>query len=250
MLKIEKLTKIYHRGQPDEIHALSELDLILDTGSFSVIIGANGSGKSTLLHALLGTVKPTSGKIMLDDNRIDEIPAYMRSRWISMVFQDPTKGTAPELTVLENFRLASLRTQKKGLSIGMNRFFREDTAEKIKKLGMGLENKLDLPMGNLSGGQRQALTLLMSVMDDTKLLLMDEPTAALDPKSAHNIMELADQIHREMGISILLITHQMKEALDYGNQLLFFKQGRVHEVVSGENKNTLTLSDLQRWFIA
>jgi putative ABC transport system ATP-binding protein len=248
MLKIEKLTKIYHRGEPDEVHALSEVDLALDAGSFSVIIGSNGSGKSTLLHTLLGTIKPTSGKIMLDECRIDEMPAYMRSRWISKVFQDPTRGTAPELTVLENFRLAALRTQKKGLQIGMNRSFREEVAEKLKGLGMKLENKLDQPMGNLSGGQRQALTLLMSVMDNTKLLLMDEPTAALDPKSAHNIMELADQINREMGITILLITHQMKEAIDYGNQLLFFKHGRIHEVVSGENKKGLELSDLHRWF--
>lgn len=248
MLKIEKLTKIYHRGEPDEVHALSEVDLALDAGSFSVIIGSNGSGKSTLLHTLLGTIKPTSGKITLDEHRVDEIPAYMRSRWISMVFQDPTRGTAPELTVLENFRLAALRTQKKGLQIGMNRSFREEVAEKLTELGMKLENKLDQPMGNLSGGQRQALTLLMSVMDNTKLLLMDEPTAALDPKSAHNIMEIADQINREMGITILLITHQMKEAIDYGNQLLFFKQGRIHEVVSGENKKGLDLSDLHRWF--
>lgn len=248
MLRIDNLTKIYHRGKPDEVHALSELNLRLEKGSFSVIIGANGSGKTTLLHALLGTIKATSGGIVLDENRIDDIPAYMRSRWISMVFQDPTRGTAPDLTILENFRLASLRTQKKGLRIGMNHAFRDQVAEKIKKLGMGLENKLEQPMGNLSGGQRQALTLLMSVMDDTKLLLMDEPTAALDPKSAHNIMELADEINREMGITILLITHQMREALDYGNQLLFFKQGRVHEVVSGENKKGLELSDLQQWF--
>lgn len=248
MLHIDKLTKIYHRGKPDEVHALSELNLMVEKGSFSVIIGANGSGKSTLLHALLGTINATSGTITLDENRIDDVPAYMRSRWISMVFQDPTRGTAPDLTILENFRLASLRTQKKGLRIGMSHAFREQVTAKIKKLGMGLENKLDQPMGNLSGGQRQALTLLMGVMDDTKLLLMDEPTAALDPKSAHNIMELADEINREMGVTIMLITHQMREALDYGNQLLFFKQGRVHEVVSGENKKGLEISDLQRWF--
>lgn len=248
MLSIEKLTKIYHAGSSDEVHALSGVNLNVAAGSFVVIIGSNGSGKSTLLHSLLGTVIPTSGNIKIDEQSLIGIPAYKRSRWISMVFQDPIKGTAPELSVLENFRLASLRTQKKGLSIGMNKIFKDEVAEKIKTLGMGLENKLDQMMGSLSGGQRQALTLWMSVMDDTKLLLMDEPTAALDPKSAHQVMELAKKINQEMGITILLITHQMKEALEYGNRLLFFNQGNIEKDFSGNNKSTLQLMDLQGWF--
>jgi putative ABC transport system ATP-binding protein len=248
MLSIENLTKIYHPGSSDEVHALSGVNLSVEAGSFVVIIGSNGSGKSTLLHSLLGTVIPTSGNIKIDEQSLIGIPAYKRSRWISMVFQDPIKGTAPELTVLENFRLASLRTKNKGLSIGMNKNFKEEVAEKIKTLGMGLENKLDQMMGSLSGGQRQALTLWMSVMDDTKLLLMDEPTAALDPKSAHQVMELAKKINQEMGITILLITHQMKEALDYGNRLLFFNQGNIERDFSDNNKSSLQLMDLQGWF--
>jgi putative ABC transport system ATP-binding protein len=248
MLSIEKLTKIYHPGSSDEVHALSGVNLNVAAGSFVVIIGSNGSGKSTLLHSLLGTVIPTSGNIKIDEQSLISIPAYKRSRWISMVFQDPVKGTAPELSVLENFRLASLRTKTKGLRIGMNKNFKEEVAEKIKTLGMGLENKLDQMMGSLSGGQRQALTLLMSVMDDTKLLLMDEPTAALDPKSAHQVMELAKKINQEMGITILLITHQMKEALEYGTRLFFFNKGTIEKDFSGDNKSSLQLMDLQGWF--
>jgi putative ABC transport system ATP-binding protein len=248
MLTIEKLTKIYHRGSSDEVHALSGLNLNVEAGSFVVIIGSNGSGKSTLLHTILGTVIPTSGEVKIDNQSLIGVPAYKRSRWISMVFQDPVKGTAPELSVLENFRLAALRTKRKGLQIGMNKDFKDEVAEKIKTLGMGLENKLDQLMGSLSGGQRQALTLWMSVMDDTKLLLMDEPTAALDPKSAHQVMALAQKINQEMGITILLITHQMKEALDYGNRVLFFNQGNIEMDFSGNNKTSLNLMDLQGWF--
>jgi putative ABC transport system ATP-binding protein len=165
-----------------------------------------------------------------------------------MVFQNPAHGTAPDLTVLENFRLAALRAGRKGLRIGINENFRKTVADKVATLGMGLENKLDQLMGSLSGGQRQALTLLMGVMDRTDILLMDEPTAALDPKSSQVVMQLADKINKEMGITILLITHSMKDALTYGNRLLMFHGGEIIRDLSKDAKKSLQLSDLQEWF--
>ena len=213
MIKIQHISKVYNKGQDDEVKALRQVDLTIEKGEFVVIVGTNGSGKSTMLNMLLGTSFPTEGSILINGANITSLPQYKRSQWISMVFQNPAHGTAPDLTVLENFRLAALRAQRKGLTIGINEDFRKTVAEKVSTLGMGLENKLDQLMGSLSGGQRQALTLLMGVMDRTDILLMDEPTAALDPKSSQVVMQLADKINKEMGITILLITHSMKDAL-------------------------------------
>jgi putative ABC transport system ATP-binding protein len=165
-----------------------------------------------------------------------------------MVFQNPAHGTAPELSILENFRLASLRARKKKLSIGINDDFRKTVEEKVASLGMGLEKKLEQPMGSLSGGQRQALTLLMGVMDKTDILLMDEPTAALDPKSSQVVMQLADKINKELGITIVLVTHSMKDALQYGNRLLMFHGGTILRDLNGMDKSQLQLSNLQEWF--
>ena len=165
-----------------------------------------------------------------------------------MVFQNPAHGTAPELSILENFRLASLRAGKKKLSIGINNDFRKTVEEKVASLGMGLEKKLEQPMGSLSGGQRQALTLLMGVMDKTDILLMDEPTAALDPKSSQVVMQLADKINKELGITIVLVTHSMKDALQYGNRLLMFHDGGIMRDLSSTGKSQLQLSQVQEWF--
>ncbi|MEY3245084.1 MAG: hypothetical protein RL253_235, partial [Bacteroidota bacterium] len=197
---------------------------------------------------LLGTQSPTQGNIIINNNDITALPEYKRSKWISMVFQNPAHGTAPELSILENFRLASLRARKKKLSIGINDDFRKTVEEKVASLGMGLEKKLEQPMGSLSGGQRQALTLLMGVMDKTDILLMDEPTAALDPKSSQVVMQLADKINKELGITIVLVTHSMKDALQYGNRLLMFHGGTILRDLNGMDKSQLQLSNLQEWF--
>lgn len=248
MIHIKNISKIYNKGNEDEVSALKDVSIEIPQGEFVVIIGTNGSGKSTMLNLLLGTQTPTQGNIVVNNNDITTLPEYKRSKWISMVFQNPAHGTAPELSILENFRLASLRAGKKKLSIGINDGFRKTVEEKVASLGMGLEKKLEQPMGSLSGGQRQALTLLMGVMDKTDILLMDEPTAALDPKSSQVVMQLADKINKELGITIVLVTHSMKDALHYGNRLLMFHGGTILRDLNGKDKAQLQLSSLQEWF--
>jgi putative ABC transport system ATP-binding protein len=248
MIHIKNISKIYNKGNDDEVSALKDVSIEIPKGEFVVIIGTNGSGKSTMLNLLLGTTTPTHGNVIVSHKDITALPEYKRSKWISMVFQNPAHGTAPELSILENFRLASLRAGKKKLSIGINDEFRKTVEEKVASLGMGLEKKLEQPMGSLSGGQRQALTLLMGVMDKTDILLMDEPTAALDPKSSQVVMQLADKINKELGITIVLVTHSMKDALQYGNRLLMFHGGTILRDLTGKDKAQLQLSSLQEWF--
>ena len=248
MISIRNLGKTFHTGMADEVKALRNLSLEIRDGEFVVIIGSNGSGKSTLLNLLFGSLFPDTGKILINGNDLTALPEYRRSRWISMVFQNPGNGTAPELSLLENFRLAALRTARKRIMPGIDEPFRNRVAAKVKELGMGLEHKLDMPMGNLSGGQRQALTLLMAVMDKPGILLMDEPTAALDPKSAALVMELAADINRRMGVSILLVTHSMKQALQYGNRLLLFREGNLVKDLNREEKQKLEPAELYGWF--
>jgi putative ABC transport system ATP-binding protein len=240
MISIQNISKFYNKGGEDEVIALKKVNLTVQKGEFVVVVGTNGSGKSTMLNMILGTSMPTEGSILINNTDITSLPQHQRSKWISMVFQNPSHGTVPDLTVLENFRLAALRAGSKRLKIGINENFRKIVAEKVAVLGMGLEN--------LSGGQRQALTLLMGVMDRTDILLMDEPTAALDPKSSQVVMQLADKINKEMGITIVLITHSMKDALSFGNRLLMFHGGEITRDISKGEKNKLQLSDLQEWF--
>jgi putative ABC transport system ATP-binding protein len=248
MLRIQNITKIFNKGKEDEVCALNNISLQINKGEFVVVVGANGSGKSTLMNLILGSYAPTLGQLLIDDQDITALPEYKRSKWVSMVFQNPAMGTAPDLSVHENFRLASLRTRSKKLTIGNDETFRRLVKEKITTLGLGLENKIEQPMGSLSGGQRQALTLLMGVMDKTAILLMDEPTAALDPKSSSIIMQLAEKINQDMGITIILITHSMKDALQYGNRLLYFKSGKIEHDLNADQKKQLQLSQLYEWF--
>ncbi len=248
MIRIQHLTKIFNAGKEDEVRALQDVSLDIQKGSFVVVIGSNGSGKSTLLNLILGSIFPTSGKIFINEHELTMQPEHLRTKWISMVFQNPGNGTAPDLSILENFRLASLRSTSKKMKIGIDNHFRLMVKEKISALGMGLENKLQQPMGSLSGGQRQALTLLMGVMDKTDILLMDEPTAALDPKSAQIILQLASEINKTLGITVVLITHSLKDALQYGNRLLLFKSGTVVKDLDEKQKQQLALSDLYEWF--
>jgi putative ABC transport system ATP-binding protein len=248
MISLHQISKYFNKGKPIEVCALKDISLHINKGEFVVIVGANGSGKTTLLNIIEGAEKPTTGTIEMKGKDVTPLPEYKRSRWVARVFQNPHNGTAPDLTILDNFRLAALRTRGKYLTIGINEDFRKKVQEKISDLGMGLENKTGQPMGNLSGGQRQALTLLMSVMDDTDILLLDEPTAALDPKSALVVMNLADKLNKVLGITTLLITHNLKDALQYGNRLIQLQEGRIVRDLNTEHKTGLMLQDTYTWF--
>jgi putative ABC transport system ATP-binding protein len=248
MISVQHISKVFNRGKPNELVALQNVSLEVNKGEFVVIIGANGSGKTTLLNVIGGAEIPTTGSVVIDDIDVTKLPEYKRSKWVARVFQNPNNGTAPDLTILDNFRLASLRTQQKSLSIGTNAAFKKKVQDKIAVLGMGLENKINQSMGNLSGGQRQALTLLMSVMDETHILLLDEPTAALDPRSALLVLNLANKLHSNLGIITVLITHNLKEALQYGNRLLQMSNGKIIRDLNAEAKPRLSLQEIYEWF--
>jgi putative ABC transport system ATP-binding protein len=232
----------------NEVTALRNINLHIDKGEYLVIIGANGSGKTTLLNILAGAEKASSGKVIINDKDVTNLAEFKRSKWIARVFQNPFTGTASDLSILDNFRLAALRTQQKKLTIGINDHFRKKVEAMIAKLNMGLENKIDVLMGSLSGGQRQALTLLMSVMDEANILLLDEPTAALDPKSSALILELADQLIREFHLTALCITHNLKDAQQYGTRIIQFHEGVLSRDIPAEQKSGVLLQDMYRWF--
>ena len=248
MIKLDHISNVFNKGMQNEVVALDDISLQIQDAEFVVLIGANGSGKTTLLNCIAGAIKPSSGKIVIDGHDVTGLPEYKRSKWIARVFQNPNHGTAPELSILDNFRLAALRTKHKGLRIGTHAKFKNEVAEKVKSLGMGLEKKLSQNMGNLSGGQRQALTLLMSVMDDTHILLLDEPTAALDPKSAALIMNLAEKLNREMGMITLLITHNIRDAHHYGTRLIQMQEGKIVKDIPKLEKAVLAVEDMYKWF--
>jgi putative tryptophan/tyrosine transport system ATP-binding protein len=248
MISLHKISKYFNRGKSTEVIALNDVSLQINKGEFLVMVGANGSGKTTLLNIIEGAEMPTAGRVEINGHNVTPFPEYKRSKWVARVFQNPSNGTAPDLTILENFRLASLRTKGKNLKLGIDEAFKKKVREKIAGLGMGLENKIDRPMGNLSGGQRQALTLLMGVMDHTDILLLDEPTAALDPKSALVVMKLASQLHQDLGITTVLITHNLKDALVYGNRLIQMQEGRIARDLNTKEKTALQSQEIYQWF--
>lgn len=248
MISISNLNKTFNKGQANEVRALHDIDLEISAEQFAVIVGSNGSGKSTLLNCIAGSILPTSGNIFIDETAVTFLPDYKRSHWIARVFQNPLSGTAPDLSILDNFRLASLRTSSKKLITGINSSFKKEVQNKISSLGMGLENKITQPMGTLSGGQRQALTLLMSIMDDCKVLLLDEPTAALDPRSAATVMETADKLINEYSLTAVLITHNMKEAFQYGSRIIQMSEGRIIRDLNREQKSALLHTEIYEWF--
>jgi putative ABC transport system ATP-binding protein len=248
MISIKQATKIFNKGKANQVDAVNGIDLRITDGEFLVIVGSNGSGKTTLLNLIAGTILPTSGSIEIDGNDVSNMPDYRRSQWIARVFQNPLSGTASDLSILDNFRLAAIRTKPKGLSIGINEGFKKDVKEKIATLGMGLEKKIDQPMGTLSGGQRQALTLLMSVMDDCKILLLDEPTAALDPRSAAIVLKTADKLIKDFELTAILITHNLKDAYNYGNRIIQMGEGKIMQDIDSTQKAKLKQNDLFDWF--
>ncbi|MDB5010687.1 MAG: ATP-binding cassette protein [Mucilaginibacter sp.] len=248
MINITNLHKIYNKGKANEVNAVNGINLTINTGEFVVIIGSNGSGKTTLLNLIAGSVLPSSGTVSIDKEEVTKLPDYKRSKWIARVFQNPLSGTASELSIMDNFRLAAIRTKSKGLSIGITEDFKKKVKEAIETLGMGLENKIEQPMGTLSGGQRQALTLLMSVMDNCKVLLLDEPSAALDPRSAEVVMQTAAKLAHDYKLTTILITHNLKDAYNYGTRIIQMSEGRIIKDIDKTSGSHLKQRDLYEWF--
>src|SRR5690606_13400307 len=240
--------KVFDTGKPTEITAVNQVNLLLTPGSYTVVVGANGSGKSTLLNLIAGSVFPDSGTIRLHGVEIQSMPDYRRSRWIARVFQNPLTGTAASLSVLDNFRMAALGRSTKWMKLGITNDFKSRVREQVATLGMGLEDKLSQVMGTLSGGQRQAITLLMTVMTGVEVLLLDEPTAALDPRSAREVMEIADRIIRENQLMALLVTHNISEALRYGTRLIQMEDGKIIRDYDCDEKSRLQHADIVSWF--
>jgi len=248
MIAINDIHKVFNKGKANQVNAVNGITLQIKNEEFLVIVGSNGSGKTTLLNLVAGSVLPDKGSIIIDDNDVTKLADYKRGQWIARVFQNPMSGTASDLSILDNFRLAAIRTSPKGLSIGINDKFKREVKDKIATLGMGLENKTEQSMGTLSGGQRQALTLLMSVMDSCKVLLLDEPTAALDPRSADIVMRTADKLISDFKLTAILITHNLKDAYNYGTRIIQMAEGLVINDLGHDQKAALKQNDLFDWF--
>ena len=248
MLELKDLHKTFNPGTVNAKTALNGLSLTLRDGEFVTVIGGNGAGKSTMLNATAGTLQVDSGEVFLDGIDVTDLPEYKRASYIGRVFQDPMMGTAPSMHIEENLALAARRGQKRGLRWGISKEERETYRTLLSDLGLGLETRLSSEVSTLSGGQRQALTLLMATLKSPKLLLLDEHTAALDPKTAAKVMELTDRIVREGQLTTLMITHNMRDAIQYGNRLIMLHDGHVILDIAGEEKKKLTVPDLLEQF--
>ena len=245
MLDVKQATKVFSAGTASEHHALNGLDLHLDDGEFVTIIGSNGAGKSTLFNAICGDFMTDTGVIELDGRDITFMPQHVRAKEIGRLYQDPMRGTAPGMTIEENLALAA---GKGGWLSHTTRQEKERFREELKKLDIGLEKRMSHPVGLLSGGQRQALTLLMATMNPPKLLLLDEHTAALDPGTAEKVLNLTKRIVEEHQLTCLMITHNMQSALDLGNRILMMDSGNIILDVSGEKRAGMTVEDLLEQF--
>ncbi len=251
MIRLENIGITFHAGTPDENTALKNINLTINKGDFITVIGSNGAGKTTLYNLIAGTLSPTQGKIFLDDNgkerEITDDAEYKRAAYIGRIFQNPLLGTAGKMSLEDNMVICSKKGWK-GLKISLNKKLRDEFKEQLKVLNMGLEERLNDNVEQFSGGQRQALTLLMAVMSKPALLLLDEHTAALDPTNAALIMKLTRKFAEEYNLTVMMVTHNMQQALDYGNRLLMMDGGEIIYDVSGEEKQKLTLDDLAQKF--
>lgn len=248
MLKIENIKKTFNAGTINEKTALNGVSLTLEEGDFVTVIGGNGAGKSTMLNAICGTWFPDSGEIILDDINVTALPEYKRAKYLGRVYQDPMMGTAAGMQIEENLALALRRGKRRTLRTGIKKSEREEYRQKLSELDLGLETRLSAKVGTLSGGQRQALTLLMATIQKPKLLLLDEHTAALDPKTAAKVMDLTQRLVNEHKLTALMITHNMRDAINFGNRLIMLHEGRVILDIAGEEKKKLTVPNLLEMF--
>ena len=244
MLEIKDVHKTFNPGTINEKKALNGLNLTLNDGDYVTIIGGNGAGKSTMLNMITGVFPVDSGNILIDGEDITNLPEHKRAKYFGRVFQDPMTGTAADMQIEENMALAARRGKRRTLGFGIKKAEREEYKELLATLDLGLENRLTSKVGLLSGGQRQAITLLMATLQHPKLLLLDEHTAALDPKTAAKVLDISDKIIMENHLTALMVTHNMKDAIVHGNRLIMMHEGRVIYDVSGEAKKNLKVSDL------
>lgn len=244
MLDLKDVSITFHPGTVNERKALDHVSLHLDPGDFVCVLGSNGAGKSTLLNAVSGTLPIDEGSIILDGMDLSKKAEHIRSRYIGRLFQDPMKGTAPDMSIMENLGLAYSRGKRMSLSKAIRKKDYQYFFERLKALNLGLEERMTQPVGLLSGGQRQALTLLMSTIVTPKLLLLDEHTAALDPKTAAAVMDLTQRIIEEHSITTLMITHNLRQALEYGNKTIIMNEGRIVAMLEGEQKRNMSVQQL------
>lgn len=248
MLEVKELYKTFNAGTVNEKIALNGVSLKLEKGDFVTVIGGNGAGKSTLLNAVAGVYSVDAGSVIIDGTDVTRLPEYKRAKYIGRVFQDPMMGTAATMGIDENLALAARRGKRRGLRWGVSRREKMDYVELLRDLGLGLETRITSKVGLLSGGQRQAITLLMAALQKPKLLLLDEHTAALDPKTAAKVLELSDRLISENELTALMVTHNMKDAIAHGNRLIMMNDGKIILDISGKDKENLTVEDLLHKF--
>lgn len=248
MLEIKNISIVFNEGTVDEKKALNDINLYLEKGDFVTVIGSNGAGKSTLMNVIAGHLFPDVGDVIISGKQVVHLPEYKRSRFIGRVFQDPMAGTAPSMTIEENLAMAYSRNKKRKLTFGVNKSRRDMFREYLATLNLSLEDRLTAKVGLLSGGERQALSLLMTTFTDPDILLLDEHTAALDPSRAELITKLTKDVVEKSGLTTLMVTHNMQQALDLGNRLIMMDKGQIIFEASGAEKQKLTVKDLLNEF--
>ncbi|WP_456272160.1 ABC transporter ATP-binding protein [Bacillus sp. AK031] len=248
MLQLNRIHKIFNEGTPDEKVALGDVSLTMNPGDFVTVIGSNGAGKSTLMNMISGVLTPDTGEVIIDENDVTRISEYKRSRLIGRVFQDPMAGTAPTMTIEENLAMAYSRNKNRTLKKGVTRKRKEYFKEVLESLHLNLENRLNAKVGLLSGGERQALSLLMATFTEPSILLLDEHTAALDPSRAELITNLTKEIVAKYNLTTLMVTHNMQQAIDLGNRLIMMDKGQIILEVNEEQKKDLTVEGLLKEF--
>jgi len=248
MIRADHIGVTFNRGTPLEMRALRDIDITVPTGQFVTVIGSNGAGKSTLLNIFAGELIPDEGRVLVDDRDVTTWPVHRRARMMARMFQDPRSGVCEAMSIIENISIASARTSPRGFRFAINSELRRTAVERLAMLGLGLERRLDDRVSLLSGGQRQALALIMATLGPIRVLLLDEHTAALDPAAAELVMKLTDELVHTLAITTVMVTHSMRQALDYGTRTIMLHQGHVTLDLSGEERSAVTVDELVRLF--